>query len=165
MAGHHGKGRARDYLKVAEGEKGWVVFPSRRHLVDMAPISVCHYDVQRIWPANYARISAHLTGSCSCTRAGEQTLTSRGTYMYMDDLLELNARRPVHRRTVPTEVGVVTTPLIARAWEVELADHPDREFTSSVVEGIEKGFRIGFNYSSSIGAAEHALGQRTPRAC
>ena len=111
-----------------------------------------HYDVQRIWPANYARISGHLTGSCSCTRVGEQTLTSRGTYVYMDDLLELNARRPVHRRTVPTEVGVVTTPLIARAWEVELADHPDREFTSFVVEGIEKGFRIGFNYSSSIGA-------------
>ena len=71
----------------------------------------------------------------------------------MDDLLELNARRPVCRRTVSTGVGMVTTPLIARAWEVELADHPDRKFTSIVVEDIEKGFHIGFNYSLSIGAA------------
>ena len=78
----------------------------------------------------------------------------RGAYVYMEDLRKVQALRPppTHfQPIVPPALGVVSTPLIASAWEAELQSHPDCEFADFVVDGIMWGFRIGFDYSWRIG--------------
>ena len=59
--------------------------------------------------------------------------------------------RPPRRLIVPPELGVITTPLVASVWEAELRGHPDSEFADFLVEGIQCGFRIGFDYGSQVG--------------
>ena len=87
---------------------------------------------------------------CGCVRAGDDTVSVRGAYVYMEDLHKVRALRPPPTHTqpiVPPALAVVFTPLIASAWEAELQSHPDREFANFVVDGIRRGFRIGFDYS------------------
>ena len=40
------------------------------------------------------------------------------------------------------------TPLNIRAWEAELRAHLDRKYIQFLLEGIQQGFRIGFDYSN-----------------
>ena len=90
-------------------------------------------------------------GLCRCTLAGDNTLNYRGRYWYIEDLLEIDRRRPATQPRIPEGVGVVRTPLIVGKWEAGLAAHPDREFSSYVIRGIRCGFRIGFEYRSGTG--------------
>ena len=69
----------------------------------------------------------------------------------MDDLLELDSRRPASLPRIPEGVGVVQSPLIADKWEAGLAVRSDRQFSSFIVGGIRCGFRIGFEYSTATG--------------
>lgn len=66
----------------------------------------------------------------------------------MEDLLELDRRRPATQPVIPEGVGVVRSPLIVGKWEAGLAAHPDREFASFIIKGIRCGFRIGFEYGT-----------------
>ena len=66
----------------------------------------------------------------------------------MDDLLELDKRRPSGVNALPEGVGAIATPLRWEVWAKELRDFPDREFARYIVDGIRHGFRIGFDYSS-----------------
>ena len=43
------------------------------------------------------------------------------------------------------------------AWSAHLASHPDVSFSSYILEGIESGFRIGYNYSARRRSASHNL--------
>ena len=90
-------------------------------------------------------------GLCRCTLAGDNTLNYRGRYRYIEDLLEIDRRRPATQPRIPEGVGVVRTPLIVGKWEAGLAAHPDREFSSYIIRGIRCGFRIGFEYRSGTG--------------
>jgi len=47
----------------------------------------------------------------------------------------------------PQELKAITTPLILPKWQTELQGHPDPTFTEFITQGIQHGFRIGFNYS------------------
>ena len=59
----------------------------------------------------------------------------------------------------------IITPMHGEIWKQELADHPDRAFSTLMVQGIEEGFRIGFDPSRAqlqsternmLSATEHA---------
>ena len=81
-------------------------------------------------------------------RAGDEMVIPSGKYVYMSELRELSAFRPARLPSIPESVGVVTTPLQLRAWEVELKGHPDGKYVRFILDGIGQGFRIGYDYSS-----------------
>ena len=60
----------------------------------------------------------------------------------------LNAREPATSPDIPDTITVVTTPLHLQVWEAELRTHPDGEYTQFLMDGIRRGFRIGFDYTS-----------------
>ncbi len=47
---------------------------------------------------------------------------------------------------LPPGAAATTTPLKPPAWQKALAGHPDREFAGYIEQGLEEGFRIGFDY-------------------
>ena len=49
------------------------------------------------------------------------------------------------------EATVVSTPLQPEAWSAALRHHPDREYASYLVQGIQHGFRIGFDWKERLG--------------
>jgi len=65
----------------------------------------------------------------------------------MDYLNLLDSQRPrleLHPET-PIVSQVVHTPLCLRQWAVELSDYPDPTFATYILNGIHKGFHIGFD--------------------
>ena len=72
-----------------------------------------------------------------------------GQYKYMDDLLALDACRPTFRVQLPARASTITTPLKLDAWAELLARHPDKVFVAYILEGIQLGFRIGFDYANN----------------
>ena len=69
------------------------------------------------------------------------------SYAYIEDLVELERRRPAGRADIPREAREVCTPLVKDEWARCLKSHPDNLFRSYIVEGIQHGFRIGFQYA------------------
>ena len=45
---------------------------------------------------------------------------------------------------LPASLANIVTPLILKTWEAELASHPNPQFRDFILQGIQKGFRIGF---------------------
>ena len=65
----------------------------------------------------------------------------------MEDLLALNDCRPEPgTRPLSDHASSVSTPLRLSAWTQVLVSHPDQDFAKYILEGIQHGFRIGFNY-------------------
>ena len=50
----------------------------------------------------------------------------------------------------PEIIKEVESPLVVDKWASQLQDHPDQQFAVYILEGISKGFRIGFQYSSHV---------------
>ena len=48
---------------------------------------------------------------------------------------------------VPAWLRAVDTPLVHQQWTIVLAAHPDREFATYILQGIEQGFGIGFDHA------------------
>ena len=70
-----------------------------------------------------------------------------GHYVYMNHLNLLDSQRPrpeLHPE-IPIVSWVVHTPLCLRQWAIELSDHPDSAFANYILNGIHKGFHIGFD--------------------
>ena len=78
------------------------------------------------------------------------TLLGHGPYRYTEHLLKLAACRPVSVPPLPEYLCHINTPLMADAWRVALADHPNKSYVDYILHGITEGFRIGFNYSCLI---------------
>ena len=72
------------------------------------------------------------------------------TYMYMEHLRALDSFRQVVDLNHLIISEEVHTPLSLTDWTLELSDHPDREFSKFILEGIANGFRIGFNRSQQV---------------
>ena len=68
-----------------------------------------------------------------------------GLYPYTAHLLEFSRR--VSRVPVPAWLRAVDTPLVHQQWTIVLAAHPDREFATYILQGIEQGFGIGFDHA------------------
>ena len=71
----------------------------------------------------------------------------------MPELRQLERNTPdVGRQgSLPPEARVVNTPLQPEAWSAALRHHPDREYVSYLVQGIQHGFRIGFDWKERFG--------------
>ena len=48
------------------------------------------------------------------------------------------------RKDIAPWIGRIVTPLKYDIWLKELRDHPDRQLTKLIGEGIQNGFRIGY---------------------
>ena len=71
-------------------------------------------------------------------------------YVYMDHLRALDSYR---QRSDPSMLVIsqeVYTPLSIEDWSLELADHPDREFSKFILNGITNGFCIGLPLQSAM---------------
>lgn len=68
----------------------------------------------------------------------------------MADLRAIDAcRRPRPLTGLPRGVLEITSPLNPAAWSVYLRLHPDQAFSSYLLDGLQHGFRIGFDYTTS----------------
>ena len=55
---------------------------------------------------------------------------------------------------LPAALLEITTPLISKVWEHELATHPDQSFASYVVNGINRGFRVSYDHTRTQASSE-----------
>ena len=82
-----------------------------------------------------------------------------GRYRYRDDLLALQACKPEIPKPVPPSLSVIQSPLSERLeeWRKALQGHPDKLFYQYILVGLEKGFRIGYNYTRHCKASGRNL--------
>ena len=66
-------------------------------------------------------------------------------YYYLNQLMALDACRPLCEDANLNSSLSVTSPLISNNWSRELSFHPDKAYTQYVLRGISQGFRIGYN--------------------
>ena len=78
-------------------------------------------------------------------------------YSYTADLLCLDSCRP-QPAPLPSELLVVSTPLVVPAWEAALRGHPDWAFVRYLLDGLTQGFRIGFNRAHPLRSASANMG-------
>ena len=74
-----------------------------------------------------------------------------GRYRYLTDLLSLYSCRPCNEQQTSEPaamVGASSSVDRLQAWRSGLDSHPDKEFSRYI---LDKGFRIGFDYSKSGG--------------
>ena len=68
-------------------------------------------------------------------------------YVYTKDLLQLGSYHPRGHSEPPLELqsslSPIATPLNLQAWRTALSSHPDRQFTSYILSGIETGLGLG----------------------
>ena len=78
-----------------------------------------------------------------------------GHYVYMDHLSLLDSQRPSPGLQLPSLIvsWVDHTLLCLKQWMLELSDHPDASFANYILNGIQKGFRIGFDRRLSLVSA------------
>ena len=64
----------------------------------------------------------------------------------MSDLRALDRQRGLSLSTdLPQQLQTIKTPLRIEAWALNLQDHPDKDYTHYILQGIQYGFRMGFN--------------------
>ena len=71
-------------------------------------------------------------------------------YCYIDDLKVIEQCR-CDSRALPAAALKISTPLRVESWREMLRDHPDKQYVKYILDGIEHGFRIGFNGNKSPG--------------
>ena len=91
--------------------------------------------------AAWSGVIAWTPSNCSVSLVGMPP------YRYTEDLLALSACVPRDPTSLPPQLQGVQTPLRAAQWRAMLENHPDRRFAQYLLEGIENGFKIGFDYA------------------
>ncbi len=69
-------------------------------------------------------------------------------YKYTSDLLDLDTHISHSKNYLPVECHKITTPLQPHQWAKALSTHPDRSYSSYIVQGITRGFHIGFQHNA-----------------
>ena len=71
----------------------------------------------------------------------------------------MGVRVPEIPQNVPPSMSVIQSPLSERLeeWRKALQGHPDKLFYQCILVGLEKGFRIGYNYSRQCKASGRNL--------
>ena len=75
-------------------------------------------------------------------------------YLYTSDLLALDSCHPGGCPSRHPSVTHIVTPLKLSAWRVVLSEHPDIQFATYILNGIEHGFRVGFERPRPLRSAE-----------
>jgi len=81
----------------------------------------------------------------------------------MEDLKALDNQRPQSTWRLPIISWEVHTPLVLQEWTKELSVHPDQTFSQYILEGIQTGFRIGFNRDQTLSSAVSNLHCNNPQ--
>ena len=79
----------------------------------------------------------------------------------MDDLLHFETCEPVGASPIPPQMREVETPLRWRVWDHMLEDHPDQHFRSYIVQGIRRGFRVGFHHECQLRKSSQNMSSAT----
>ena len=74
----------------------------------------------------------------------------QGSYIYMDHLQALNLYTTPTAQSPEILPSAVYTPLDAQQWAHDLQFHPDKRFSSYILQGLHFGFRIGFNRAQPL---------------
>ena len=82
---------------------------------------------------------------------------SREMHPDSSSLLALARCTPLTAQVHRGEWETITFPLWISALEKGLLCHPDRGFAEYVCNGIREGFRVGFNYRSTIADKHQAI--------
>ena len=70
----------------------------------------------------------------------------------------LNARTPtVSHEAAWHMISSISTPLKEGSWQVALKHHPDRHYVEYLIQGIQGGFRLGFDHKSRCKAASRNM--------
>ena len=69
-----------------------------------------------------------------------------GRYKYLEHLKVLEQWNQASSRTTDSRISSLNwSPLNVKAWQKRLTRHPDRDFAEYIINGIQKGFRLGVN--------------------
>ena len=66
-----------------------------------------------------------------------ETTLLAGKYVYLSDLQVCNGRVPVVPRSLPPEVTIISTPLLAQEWQSQLELRPNKEFCQYLLDGFK----------------------------
>ena len=110
---------------------------------------------------NYVRPTSTFVGPSLL--AYTKGLVQDGKYLYMKDLLDLDSHRPLKDVSHLVMSPEVCSPLVASAWEEELSSHPDKCFVEFILQGIQRGFRIGFDRRKWLVPATSNLSVNNPQ--
>ena len=87
-----------------------------------------------------------------------------GRYRYTDHLQALEACRPSWSSIRGgNSLALTRTPLVLDRWKQELESHPDRVYVNYILQGIEHGFRIGFDRQCQLQSASSNMPTRNPK--
>ena len=77
----------------------------------------------------------------------------------MDGLQKIQGAAPLQRANQPAQLQTISSPLRDHlsAWQLALGSHPDKDVISYILEGINCGFGVGFDYSRSLCPARHNM--------
>ena len=82
----------------------------------------------------------------------------KGSYPYTYQLLQLHSldNSTAGQPRILSEKAQIVTPLNSAFWKQGLADHPDKDFASFITQGLQHGFRIGFNPTLTTLHSKHS---------
>ena len=75
------------------------------------------------------------------TITGRKAMDSHTASSKLQTLANTHTEPPFQ---LPASLANIVTSLILKTWEAELASHPKPQFLDFILQGIQKGFRIGF---------------------
>ena len=84
-------------------------------------------------------------------------LISNGSYLYIDHLLSLDSFVDPSSQLASSLALEACCPLSVSQWSRDLCHHPDKAFSSYILQGIEFGFGIGFDRSQALRSAPFNL--------
>ena len=88
-----------------------------------------------------------------------------GKYTYLSHLLAFQNLHPIQAcPAIPDSCKEIITPLKLYEWGQLLSTHPDKEFVRYILQGIQDGFRIGYDRNCTRVSAKHNLPPRNPAA-
>ena len=66
---------------------------------------------------------------------------------------------PPKGRKHPKNLSIIKLPLSAHlpAWQASLSSHPDKEFATVVMDGLQHGFWVGFDHSGQLQPARRNM--------
>ena len=64
--------------------------------------------------------------------------------------MALDSKHSSVPRPLPKMICQINTPGKLEVWQKELEGHPDKVFSHYILQGLEQGFRVGFDYTSNL---------------
>ena len=92
------------------------------------------------------------------SQAGHCFMATQLTYsVWISVGPQISIRFQTDQHVYSTDISTVSTPLNPDAWVTMLYSHPDRAFTRYICNDLRTGFRVGFQYGSSLRSASANL--------